>query len=426
MCRFQRPEPGFSFCRIPGHRAQRLLYRGHRSVHVRFGEGRVHQEHQAGLPQFLCDRQSFRRPEAGGGKGLLAVDLAAASGIAGDAFGIDGGQDPVAQIDGRDVATTLPGQNLRAQEHVILVVGVENLFRWGGDPQGGERGESLFQDLGMPAPRRHPVVKAPQLDPADGGLHFGHPPVGAEGLVQPAEPGRVLAAVNRVKALAMVLESPGAFIEGAVAGGQHPPLPAGGHDLVLAEGKGRGIAEGPDRLPLVACTVGLGAVLDDLDPVFGRQFQQRVHVAGPAGEMDGDDRLRAGGDQGTDRLGAQVLTHRIDIGDNRRRSAHDNAARRGDKGAGGGDHLVAGADVVTGEDQLQGDGAVGEGNGVLRPAKGGEFLFELAPFGPGPVVDLVGEEDALDGFGFFFGEGGPGGEGGIQHQTDPDERGVGW
>ena len=385
----------------------------HRCPHIRLAQGRMNQEHQAGLPQRPGDGQGRPGTEAGSLESLLKINLTAAPRVAGDAVSIDGVDQPVAQETplGRGVII----KHLRVEKDVIFVIGVKKIPGGQGQAQSRQAGEAFAQQGGMAAPGGDPLGEAPQLDAANRRLHLGHAHVGAERFVQPAETGRMLAAVNCVKTLAVVLEGPGPLPQGAVTGGQHPPFPAGGHDLVLAKREGRGIAEGTDRPPLVAGAVGLGAVLDDLQTVLPAQLQQRVDVAGPAGEVDGDDRLRPRGDQRTDRFGAQVLAHRIDIGDDRGGAAHDDAARRGDEGAGGGDHLVAGADAVAGEDQLQGDGAVGQGNGVPAVAMGGKFLLEFAPLGAGPVVDPVGEEDLFDGVGLFLGEGGPGGEGGVEH-----------
>src|SRR3546814_8464364 len=53
------------------------------------------------------------------------------------------------------------------------------------------------------------------------------------------------------------------------------------------------MADRPDAAPLVARAMRLRAILDHLDTARGGEVHDRVHVTGPAREVDRDDRLGA-------------------------------------------------------------------------------------------------------------------------------------
>src|SRR3546814_19951622 len=79
----------------------------------------------------------------------------------------------------------------------------------------------------------------------------------------------------------------------AIVARHHAAFAAGSHDLVLAEGPGADMADRPDAAPLVARAMRLRAILDHLDTARGGEVHDRVHVTGPAREVDRDDRLGA-------------------------------------------------------------------------------------------------------------------------------------
>ena len=101
----------------------------------------------------------------------------------------------------------------------------------------------------------------------------------------------MLALVNCVVALSMIFIAPGSFPEFIVVGGDQATLAAGGHDLVLAKGKRVDVTHGAYGPSFVARAVGLRAILHDLQIVFARQSQDGIHVAGPAREVNSNDRL---------------------------------------------------------------------------------------------------------------------------------------
>src|SRR5580658_6395464 len=87
-------------------------------VHVLLGLRWMHEEHEAGIAQFPGNRQRLRRTPPGW-KGVLEVNLAAATREACAALGIDGRNDAIAGPAGR--------QGFRADKSIKLVPGVINM-----------------------------------------------------------------------------------------------------------------------------------------------------------------------------------------------------------------------------------------------------------------------------------------------------------
>ena len=165
-------------------------------------------------------------------------------------------------------------------------------------------------------PALYPVVEFAQLDTTDRRLHLGHTQVATKEIVHPAKAARRQASLLRCGvASTVVLEGPGLLPQGLRAGQQHAALAAGRDDLVLAEGEGGQVAERADRAAVDAGAMRLGTVLDHAQVVFGREFENRCHVAGPAGQVDDQDGPRTWGDSWPDRVSGQVLTVRLDIGE---------------------------------------------------------------------------------------------------------------
>ena len=158
----------------------------------------------------------------------------------------------------------------------------------------------------------------------------------------------------------------------------------------------------------VAGAVGLGAILDHIDAVALCQRHQRIHLAGPAGEMHGDDCPCIGGDLLGHSLSGDVLGITIHIGKHRHRPRGDDAGDRCQEGTRGDDHLIvppalalAFADPQPLKGQVQRHSSVGQSDSVFGFRKAGELSLELSAFLACPVIHLVGEQHALHRIGFF-------------------------
>ena len=144
-----------------------------------------------------------------------------------------------------------------------------------------------------------------------------------------------------------------------------PPSPTG-HDLVLAEGEGgRVAAEVADRAAAVARRRAACAQSSmTMRSCAAGERDERIHVDGPAAQVDGDDGAGAVGEDRADRLGGEVAAVAVDVGDDRRRAHGDHGARGRDEGARGHDDLVARADAERAQRELEREGAVGQGDRV--------------------------------------------------------------
>ena len=60
-----------------------------------------------------------------------------------------------------------------------------------------------------------------------------------------------------------------------------------------------GMADAADGAALILGAMGLGAILDDLQSVLAGEGHDHIHVGGPAGQVDDDDRLGARGQRGS-------------------------------------------------------------------------------------------------------------------------------
>src|SRR5690606_31575710 len=164
-----------------------------------------------------------------------------------------------------------------------LVMGMHIIRRYHRHPQRRMLTAGIPDLLRIARTRRGPVSHTLELDPPDHRLHLGHPPVGTKALMQPAEPRRMLLLVYRIPGLTVILVRPHALPQLAVIGGHHATLTARSHDLVLAERPGTHMADGANRTALVARTMGLGAILDHIQPALLGQLHDRVHITGQIG-----------------------------------------------------------------------------------------------------------------------------------------------
>src|SRR5262245_60631056 len=95
--------------------------------------------------------------------------------------------------------------------------------------------------------------------------------------------------VDRLVALAVILEGPHRPPQSLVVRGDHPTFAARGHDLVLAKAPSADVTDAADAAAPVPRPVRLSAVLDDFEPRSVSKGHDAVHVTRIAGQMHGDD-----------------------------------------------------------------------------------------------------------------------------------------
>jgi hypothetical protein len=101
-------------------------------------------------------------------------------------------------------------------------------------------------------PALAPLRNAPDLDEADGCLHFQHTPICAKAFIRELVAGRILALVDRFSVLAVVLVRLLGRPQVAVIGVHRSVFPAFCHDHVLAERPGTHMPYTANATPLEA------------------------------------------------------------------------------------------------------------------------------------------------------------------------------
>jgi len=167
-----------------------------------------------------------------------------------------------------DALPVPPGtERFRTHVGVGAVVAVAEVVGNDRDAECGELSQRGVDAAADGVPSRVPGGEFAELDAADGGLDLGDAPVGAEGFVDVAEAGWVVALKDGLVALAVVFVGPGVAPHAFVVEGEEAAFAGGGEDLVLAEAEGGEVAEGADGSVVDGGAMGLCAVFDDGDVV---------------------------------------------------------------------------------------------------------------------------------------------------------------
>ena len=166
----------------------------------------MHLKHKARLAELPGDGQSLLGAEFAVSEGRFMVDLGADSAATRNPLGLDRPDNPVAGPTGAEV--------LGSEECVVLVVGVSDVRRRGGDAQGGQRLKPRFETGREASSLGGPSWQSSKSEASKDSLHFGHSPIAADGCVQPFEDGVGIGALNSVPVLAVILKTPCAPPEG--------------------------------------------------------------------------------------------------------------------------------------------------------------------------------------------------------------------
>src|SRR5262249_54314586 len=264
-----------------------------------------------------------------------------------------------------------------------------DMVRWLCQPERRTVAKGGAQRGGVAPPAFDPSYKAtPHLAPTDGGLYLGHPPVGSERVEDPSKSGRVDTIVNGAVAPPMIPVCPRSLPDVASVGYEHAAFTARAYDLVLAERECCRIAKGPHRSSLVRSPVRLGAIFDDDQLLLAGEIDNRVQIAGPATEMDRDDRFRARRQNGLDRVRRDSLAYGVDVGEDWNRAAHNSGTCRRDESSRGNNDFISRTDAAGIQRQLESNRSVGNTEPIVNLAVGGELFFERSAFLSRPIVHL--------------------------------------
>ena len=229
-----------------------------------------------------------------------------------------------------------------------------------------------FQDAGQPA----------QLDQSQCTPQFVHADAHAKGLEERSFTGRYAFDVSFESRVVVAYGPPEDLF---VVGGDHATFTRG-EVLVVLQADG---AHGSHRsygAAGYACARGLGAVLQDGDPVPFGDLGDSGHVGNRSGHVYGDDCLRSGRDVPFDVAGIEV-EGLVDIGQYGHGPEVHDGIDVGDPHEGGHDHFGARAHVERGERHGQGRASAVGGQGETGTDVTGVRRFE--------PVDLAQRLDAI-------------------------------
>src|SRR5208282_4108109 len=267
-------------------------------------------------------------------------------------------------------------QHLGAEKCVVLVICVKNAVWRYWNSQAGQAGKSFGQRIRVTTSDLDPPRHFGEGHTSECRLYLRHSPVGAKRFMEPTEALSVLTFVNGVIALAMVFVTPRAFPHLRVVRRQHSSFAGRRHNLVLAERESGNVSKRPYRPAFVHRTLGLGAVFNDSQAVLRCQVQNLVHIAGPSRQVHRDDRFGPGSNRVSYGSPGTVLAVGVHIDTDGTSTAHHNATRGRNEGAGGCNHLIPAPNAQRLERQFEGDRPIGDAYGISRTNGTGELGFE--------------------------------------------------
>ncbi|MBA7683156.1 hypothetical protein ES703_91514 [subsurface metagenome] len=112
-----------------------------------------------------------------------------------------------------------------------------------------------------------------------------------------------------------MVEASRAFVNDRVARYQSTALPRGNHFVDLKTINAH-VTKGPQYLSAIRAADALRAILQDRHPAFTGGLHYRVHITGPAEQVDGNDGLGSGSDFSFEVFGIEIKGA-IDVGKDR-------------------------------------------------------------------------------------------------------------
>ena len=197
-----------------------------------------------------------------------------------------------------------------------------------------------------------------------------------------------------LRPLAVIAQQPELRRDLTVVGHDHPAVPVGAEVLRRVEAERRGMAEAADALAFVSRAVRLGGILDHYQVVPCSDGKHGVEIDRLTVQVNRHDRPRSRSDGGRERSRIDRIRLPVHVDQYRLRACRDNCENRGDERVGGGDDLVAGADAVASQRELDGREAGADADRVLGADERGELGLE--PFDGGAQDEIAALEDLLN------------------------------
>src|SRR5215813_5063987 len=189
-------------------------------------------------------------------------------------------------------------------------------------------------------------------------------------------------ALPRVAADAVQGEDAHAIGESAVLRSDHAAF-AGGDGLGGVKRKTSDIANCANGSAFVCGRKGMSCVFDDFQIVTARDAQDRVHMVGIAGIMDGKNGACFGSDIALDKVGIHVKGARSTINEDRLGAEIKNDFAACGKGHGGKNYFVTRLEIDRGKRKVKRGCAGANGDGILCADARGKCRFELLDAGAG-------------------------------------------
>ena len=227
----------------------------------------------------------------------------------------------------------------------------------------------MVQGVPVGPPAGDDGVEFVQLRERDGRVEFAHAVVDGEGCG--------IAARVRPAVVAFIRKEFGGPRDGVVVRDEHAGV-AGGDVLVIVQREATDIAQDAAEPSVVLGQVTLGTIFDQPEIVFAGEGRQRIHSAGRAGDMHGEDSRGLRTYAGFDRCRVQGVVRGIHIGKDRNGAAEQDGRTGAHVGQGGGDDFVAGLDAAGGQADMQRRRAAGAGHAMLGAVAGREACLEFA------------------------------------------------
>ena len=238
----------------------------------------------------------------------------------------------------------------------------------GGESYAGDTGQAFKVLPGDDLAPGIPFIELAEFDAEKSGLEFINAGV---------ETGEVVLVLD---ACAVVAQGSHFFGQIMVIGGDRAGVAERAEVFTGVETGRGGVPQATGFASMVQRALRLGVVFDDLESVPGRDFHDGIHVGGLAVEMNRHDGFGSRGNRRFNPRRIHVVSGRIDFHGNGSGPRVCDGKPGGDEGVRRDDDLVASADAVGTQDQVQGIQTIGDTDTVAAVAVCGELGFEGVEF----------------------------------------------
>ena len=187
-------------------------------------------------------------------------------------------------------------------------------------------------------------------------------------------------------ALSVVSEHANRVRQTRVVGHDHSAVAVCAQILGRVKAKRGHVAQGSNRSTLVARAVSLARILDDAQVIVACNLENWIHVSRLTVQVNGDDCPGSGGNCPLNTRYVERIRVGVHIDQDRPGAGVGDCQGCCDEGVGGGNDLVARADVAGSHRELERRRTRVHAYSQANPAESGEFVLELLQLAPQDVV----------------------------------------